>query len=65
MLVRIWRRGGIKAFQGTARNIKQEQQVMRLAFLSALPRPPAGPPASEEARKREEWFGSVCNCNEI
>jgi hypothetical protein len=34
-------------FQGTVRNIKQEQQVMGLTFLPALPRPPAGPPASD------------------
>jgi hypothetical protein len=40
--------GRAPGFQGTVRNIKQEQQVMGLAFLSALPRPPAGPPASKE-----------------
>ena len=45
-----------QGFQGTARNVKQEQQVMGLSSFPVLPRPKAGPHASEalQCRKAEQ-----------
>jgi hypothetical protein len=37
-----------RGFQGTPRNVKQEQQVMGLSSFPVLPRPPAGPHAVEK-----------------
>jgi hypothetical protein len=37
----------LMTFQGTPRNVKQEQQVMGLSSFPVLPRPPAGPSAVE------------------
>ena len=40
-------------FQGTPRNVKQEQQVMGLSSSPVLPRPPAGSHATECLRREK------------
>jgi hypothetical protein len=46
-------------FQGTPRNVKQEQQVMGLSSFPVLPRPPTGPPAKQRLLQFLETFGAL------